>query len=308
MAAGPTSGQLEGPGGTRVPTWGVIALGLYLVAFTLLLITALVQVWQQAPESSVSITVARPGMTAGERGDGGGPPPTQPEDAGRLEKSTKSGVVTPIKLRVLGQGFTTTNEVRMMLIVLLAGALGAALHAIRSFWWYTGNRVLTWSWTWMYMLLPFSGSILALILFFAVRGGAATAPETLQSGPHGVAAVAALVGLFSREALQKLRQVAETIFAKAEAGKDQAKPAPTLAQVAPASGPVAGGTLVELRGRGFTQGATVTFGGIAATGVSWVSASQVKATTPAHAQGDVDVVLTNSDHQAATLANGYKYT
>ena len=68
--------------------------------------------------------------------------------------------------------------------------------------------------------------------------------------------------------------------------------APTVTSVAPTSGPIAGGTSVTITGTSFTGATTVTFGGTAATGVTVDSPTQITATTPAHAAGTVDVVVT----------------
>ncbi len=84
-------------------------------------------------------------------------------------------------------------------------------------------------------------------------------------------------------------------------------PAPILTTVSPTSGPTAGNTAVTLTGQSFASGATVTFGGAAATSVTVVSATQITARTPPHAQGGVNVVVTNPDGQSATLANGFTY-
>src|SRR5690606_6230562 len=50
-------------------------------------------------------------------------------------------------------------------------------------------------------------------------------------------------------------------------------PPPTLTNVAPASGPTTGATIITLPGTEFTAGATVTVGGRAATNVSITSAT-----------------------------------
>ena len=81
---------------------------------------------------------------------------------------------------------------------------------------------------------------------------------------------------------------------------------PTIASVSPNTGPMAGGTAVTIAGTNFAAGATVTFGGGAATGVS-VTASSITATTPAHAAGAVSVVVTNPGGAEATLNNGFTY-
>jgi len=86
-----------------------------------------------------------------------------------------------------------------------------------------------------------------------------------------------------------------------------AAPAPTAASVLPASGSTAGGTGVVLTGTNFVTGATVTVGGTAATGVAVASPTTITFTTPAHAAGAADVVVTNPDAQSATLAGGFTY-
>jgi hypothetical protein len=83
--------------------------------------------------------------------------------------------------------------------------------------------------------------------------------------------------------------------------------APVISSVAPATGPSTGGTNVTILGSGFVSGATVSFGGSAATAVNVVSPGQVTCTTPAHATGFVDVVVTNPDTQTITRANGFRF-
>ncbi|HEX3355033.1 MAG TPA: IPT/TIG domain-containing protein [Terriglobales bacterium] len=85
-------------------------------------------------------------------------------------------------------------------------------------------------------------------------------------------------------------------------------PAPTLSGVSPASGTTAGGTAVTVSGTGFLAGATLTFGGNAATNVTVNSGTSITATTPAHSAGAVNVVVTNTDSQNATLSQGFTYT
>lgn len=82
---------------------------------------------------------------------------------------------------------------------------------------------------------------------------------------------------------------------------------PTVTAINPNSGPVAGGTAVAITGTNFAAGATVTFGGTAATGVTVDSSTSISATAPAHTAGSVDVTVTNPDTQSATLASGFRY-
>src|SRR5438132_6434170 len=75
---------------------------------------------------------------------------------------------------------------------------------------------------------------------------------------------------------------------------------PTVTAVSPTSGPTAGGTPIAITGTNFAAGATVSVGGTPATGVSVLSATQINATTPAHAAGPADVVVTIGGQASAT--------
>ena len=104
-------------------------------------------------------------------------------------------------------------ESRFLALVVLSGALGSYIHAATSFADYIGNRQLFGSWTWWYILRPFMGVALALIVYFAVRGGligASTGANALS--PYGVAAITGLAGMFSKQATDKLREVFENLF------------------------------------------------------------------------------------------------
>jgi len=85
-------------------------------------------------------------------------------------------------------------------------------------------------------------------------------------------------------------------------------PAPAVTAIAPASGTIAGATQVTIVGANFVSGATVTIGGVDATGVTFVSADTLTAVVPAGAAAGVaDVVVTNPDSRAGTLTGGYTY-
>ena len=87
-----------------------------------------------------------------------------------------------------------------------------------------------------------------------------------------------------------------------------ATPAPTVTGVNPASGPTTGGTSITVSGTGFAAGATMTVGGTPATNVVVTNSTTITATTPAHAAGTVDVVVTNSDGQSGGKLGAFTYT
>lgn len=83
--------------------------------------------------------------------------------------------------------------------------------------------------------------------------------------------------------------------------------APLISNISPVSGATTGGTSVTINGSNFVSGATITFGGTAATSVVFVNSTQLTAVTPAKAAGAVNVVVTNPGGQSATLTNGFTY-
>ncbi len=80
--------------------------------------------------------------------------------------------------------------------------------------------------------------------------------------------------------------------------------APTVTALSVTTGPASGGTSVSLTGTGYSisfGGNTVTVGGVPAT-VNAASATHLLITTPAHAAGTVDVVVTVSGQSSTTSA------
>jgi len=82
---------------------------------------------------------------------------------------------------------------------------------------------------------------------------------------------------------------------------------PVVTIVTPNTGPATGGTAVTITGSNFKSGATVTFGGMAASNVVFVSTNQITCTTPAHIPETVDVRVTNPDTQFGVLLKGFSF-
>lgn len=82
---------------------------------------------------------------------------------------------------------------------------------------------------------------------------------------------------------------------------------PLVSSCLPSSGTVAGGQSITVYGDNFVTGCTVTIGGIAASAVSFVDEFTLIMNTPAHANGIVDIVVTNPDTQQGTGAGIYTY-
>lgn len=106
------------------------------------------------------------------------------------------------------------TELDLIILVIIAGALGSYVHAATSFASYVGNRRMGKSWIWWYILRPLIGSALALIFYFVIRAGflqAGTGTQDLNI--FGFAALAGLTGMFSKQAADKLREVFDNLFA-----------------------------------------------------------------------------------------------
>lgn len=81
-----------------------------------------------------------------------------------------------------------------------------------------------------------------------------------------------------------------------------------VTSISPTSGPIAGGTVVTITGTGFTGATSVTFGGTPAV-FTFVNATTITATSPAHAAGTVDVLVTTpAGTSANTTADNFTYT
>lgn len=166
----------------------------------------------------------------------------------------------------------STFDGRMILIALIAGGLGAYIHAASSLADYVGNRTFESSWILWYLLRPFIGMALALVLYVVVRAGfvsvstVGTTPDSVN--PYGIAALAALAGIFSKHASDKLDEIFSTILRTAPgAGDDKRKnklveAALTIVQLVPST--VKQGTkgvVLTIKGSGFVQGASCNFNG-----------------------------------------------
>jgi hypothetical protein len=211
-------------------------------------------------------------------------------------------------LKFLGRCYCVWDEDRLLLIVLLCGALGSLIHGLRSFSWYVGNREAVWSWSAWYFMLPFFGSALSFVFYLVIRGGffSPNSTVTQAASPFGFAAMSALIGMFSEAAINKLRRVAFTIFEPPEKGKDHVGPAPRITGISPAQGSTEGREKVTLTGENFAGAVKVTFGGADAKVLS-STATSVVLETPAHDKGKVDVVVKNGDGQEHPTKEAFEY-
>ncbi len=132
---------------------------------------------------------------------------------------TNSTSLTPTHW--FGYTYSISDEVRILLIVVLVGAIGSFVHSLTSLASYVGNKQFVASWALWYVLRPFIGSALALVIYFAFRGGLINPGSSIKDiNLFGIAAISGLAGMFSKEATDKLAEVFGTFF-KSEGNKDR---------------------------------------------------------------------------------------
>ncbi|MBW7991244.1 MAG: hypothetical protein FVQ84_14700 [Planctomycetes bacterium] len=171
-------------GSPPMGSMGSSLLAVYLILLSIILLVAIVQCW---PSSAVS----------------------------------KGSIRSLLPTRFLCWTFSLSNEGRLLLIVVLAGALGGQVRSLRSLAWYTGNKELKKSWLLQYVLSPFVGATLAIVTYFVIRGGFVSAGSNIQqSSVYVYAGIASIVGIASEPVALKLKQVAESLFTKPGEGKD----------------------------------------------------------------------------------------
>jgi hypothetical protein len=178
-----------------------------------------------------------------------------------VEQATRPNAEAAAAQEVLG--ITIPPAVALLLLVIVASSLGGFVHAATSFADYVGNRRLAVSWVWWYVLRSVIGMSLALVVYFAVRGGLFSGSAgDQQVNPFGLAGISGVVGLFSKQATDKLRELFDTFFRTAVGAGDDSRqdsisnPAPAIAGIEP---PVmeAGMDTVTVRGTGFTPDSQV---------------------------------------------------
>jgi hypothetical protein len=338
------------PGDRPVGATGVLVLAGYLGLASFITLHVLYEVWpedargvacvpakivdDQATDEVVSdnadagadagVLARRPDASSGHPPDGGaaGIATSTPPKANSAPQASPPACR---QVTILGITLVLSGELLLLLLVAASGALGGLVYAIRSFVWYVGNRELWTSWALKYVMQPLVASMLAVLFFLIIRGGFFSwNANGGQVNPFGFAAVGCLIGMFSDQAVLKLKELAETIFTKPPHGKNPmpqdpppAPPAPAapppasaaglaITSIEPARGLEGGAETVVIKGRGFRPGVTVTFGGEPVAAITVVLEGTLEVVTPSHPAGKVNVVVTQ-DQQSDTLVGGFEY-
>ena len=103
-------------------------------------------------------------------------------------------------------------EQRIILLVIITGAIGSFIHAAGSFTNFVGEKKLEKTWGWWYALRPFIGMAVAFVFYLVFRGGLLTNTQAGDLNIYGILTLSALAGLFNDKATLKLKEVFDALF------------------------------------------------------------------------------------------------
>lgn len=183
----PPSGPPEGPGAGPVPRLGIALAAAFFIVLGGVDVVTLIGVW--------------PALVA-------------------LTSPINVDPLATLPISVIAWSVNVNRDQALFVAVVLAGALGGLVHALRSFAWYVGHRQLRYSWLLFYLTVPLVGASLGFLFSLILRAGLISGNQSNDLNVWGFAAIAALVGLFSSQAAEKLRDVFSILFSPAERGSD----------------------------------------------------------------------------------------
>jgi hypothetical protein len=177
-------------------------LGAFLIVLFALLSYLLVALWP--PDVNVGTVNGSAQQTAA------------PAESTGTSQTAQQAAPREVKL-FWGRGtfeFTPSEEQRLLLLVMVAAALGSFVHIGTSFATYVGNREFRSQWSLWYGLRAPIGVALAVVFFLLIRGGLFNpgSDSTAAINPFGLVAIAAVIGLFAIEAADKLHDIFDNLF------------------------------------------------------------------------------------------------
>jgi hypothetical protein len=237
-----TPGQPEQgiPRRYQVGLFGASLFGLFILGVGLSLVYVLIKIWPKVPHAPT----------------GGG--------AAKTATAASTAATKPIDLFWGLFQFNLLPETALIALTAVMGGIGATIFIAISFGDFVGNRRFATNWIWFYLVRLFVGPALALVFYFAVRGGfLATSATGTDINPYGIAALAGLVGLFSKRAGDKLKEVFDTLFQTSQddaRGDSVTNPLPTIGGIEPLPTPNPETLTFTLQGTGFIEASTVSVG------------------------------------------------
>ena len=123
----------------------------------------------------------------------------------------------------------------MLVIVISMSGVGACIHGITSLSDYIGNNTFSLKWLVWFISRPIIGILLGIIFYFLLRMGFVNGgSEAINPiNPYAVAAFSGMVGMFSKQATDKLSEIFNQLFNS----KADTKRGDSLPETGDSSGP-----------------------------------------------------------------------
>jgi hypothetical protein len=316
---------------------GTSILGLYLVTLGIALIYLTAVIWPPdfevaaqrvgatKDQKDVESPIVFPGFFGRPLGGTVAPSPSPRSDEAARPAAGNIGGAVPV---TKSPCVSMTYDRRLLLLVIIVGALGSYIHVVSSFGDFVGNRTFTRSWIWWYLLRPFVGVPLALLFYFAIRAGFLTAGASAGDvNRFGIAAVAGLVGMFSVTAADKLKEVFGTLFKTDVKREDKLAKPPNGSDGGGGGGGDGGQTenptpaissievkpdVIRILGSGFTEASRVLINSIErpSSDITLVSGNELTVARRKEEKGQVTISVSNPapgggniDNQTVNLAD-----
>ncbi len=139
-----------------------------------------------------------------------------------------SGAIAPARVSIFWEWkFELTGELQLAFVAGAAGFLGGVIHAANSLAAFTGRRDDRSSWDVWYVLRPWIGGGLAILVFAALGIGLLVISGDAETGtirPASALAIGGLAGFASKETVAFLVALSQQILKTAEPIGDELKP------------------------------------------------------------------------------------
>jgi hypothetical protein len=191
---------------------GEIGLILYFLVLFFFSAYSLLNLWPEHPESTEEVVPQEETTT------GKGTSPQEEEEAvkGTTEEKEEEKTPSQEETRIWTLwifSLTVTREIQFILIVAIMGVLGGCIYSVRAFGIHVAKEDFSASWICWYFLRPLIGSALAVIFYFAFRAAFfSLSAGTEDLNIYGIATLGGIVGLFSKETINKLDELFKAIL------------------------------------------------------------------------------------------------
>ena len=184
-------------------------VGYYLAIWIGVLVVLLFSLWPDRSRSTPKVMDSNDSAvqtTDPNQNDNDVNEPTEAEQPDPNSQKSKSIVSLPPKQCLI-------SCLKIVALVLIMGALGACLHGVTSLGFHCSRKKFTPEWTLWYLYRPFVGGILALIFYLIISGGLVSQVNGDDDNFFRLLGLSGLIGLFSKQALIRLRMIFDAIFA-----------------------------------------------------------------------------------------------